>query len=72
MNMTSSPIENILAFSFSDIKKLQEFYAFPVTALRDAEREIDDQREYIHHLEAVIAKTEDERDHYKMILQGCL
>ncbi len=60
-----SSIDNVLCFSIKDIEKLQELYAFPVTALRNAESEIDRQMEYIYNLESTIAIIEGERNQYR-------
>jgi hypothetical protein len=67
----SALVDNVRVFTFSDLDKYREFCDLSRTELKNAEREIDNLREYVDHLEATIAKVEDERDHYKHILLGC-
>lgn len=72
-----SSIDNVLLFSISDIENLCGLYDNGRQArieadkkIEDRDLEIDNLREYVHHLESTIAVLEEERDFYKNLLVG--
>lgn len=68
----TSTIDTIHLFSISEIEKMFELKKDPFQTFRNYERQIHVLEEQISHLEAIIERTEDERDYYRRKFTGCI